>query len=460
MKTENNNHRRFIMKTNRFSQLAASLALAITFTSNLFAQTVLTPHFTEQSKKIVIPKDGSVFPEIHDGLIAVSNYPKIYYVNTKGEYVFGSNFPLSRKNDYVSAYFSGGAMMAWRTKPNEYSPLPFIIYPDGKYRDLAKDISDASAFVDGYALVHKGQSVVMGVKQVFIDKNGKDVFPALTSTQRGTFGDLNVYPLREKRRLYYNAELGKYGYADEKGAVAIKPQFEKAENFSEGLAAVKITDNSGAKWGFINTAGKVVIPATYKLKPGRFSDSLAAVRIGDDEFNYEMAYIDKTGKRVMENKKWDLNEFSNGYAWVGTGCEKLFVINKKFEEVSNLTKLFHGADVCSFKMIFGNVQNPQWGFDFPEGKRALNQDGIAHGDIFAPNGTVLFTAKDAKGNRVWLNDITEGGLIFCEASFINESRLKEKDVFMPVFINQQGEVVYFFEKGVEGYEGGKNTQLK
>jgi len=443
--------------------LAASLVLALAFAGNLFAQTVLAPHFTEQSKKIVIPKDASVLPEIRDGLIAVSSYPKLHYVNAKGEYVFGTNFLFSRKNDYASPYFSGGAMMAWRTKPNDYGASPFIIYPDGKYRDL-KGISDASSFVDGYALVHKGESVVMGVKQVFIDKNGKEVFPALASTQRGTLGDLTVYPLREKRRLYYNADLKKYGYADEKGAVAIKPQFEKAESFSEGLAAVRIGEDYSGKWGFVNTAGKVVIPAAYKLKPGRFSEGLAAVRIGESESNYEMAYIDKTGKRAMESKPWDLNEFSNGYAWVGTGCDKLFVMDKKFGETRNVTKDFYqngnGLGTCSFKMTSGNVQNLSWGFDFPDGKRALNQGGVDDGDIFAPDGTVLFSAKDAEGNRVNLSNVTEGGLIFCRVSFKNEPRLKEKNGYIYVFINQKGEVVYFFEEGVEGYEGGKNAQAK
>ena len=440
------------------------IALSAVFCGSLFAQSTLTPHFTEQSQKIVIPKDAGVFPEIHDGMIAIGAYPAVLYVNTKGKYIFGTNFPFTRGNDYKTAYFSGGAMMAWRTKPNEYSPTPFIIYPDGKYRDLAKDISNASSFVEGYALVHKGTSVVMGVKQMFIDKNGKEVFPALASTQRGTMGDLTVYPVRENRRVYYNAQLGKYGYADGKGVIAIKPQFDKALDFSEGLAAVMTKENYAEKWGFINTAGKLVIPATYKLKPGRFSEGLAAVRIGDSESSYEMAYIDKTGKRVMENKPWNLNEFHNGYAWVGTGCDKLFVMDKKFEEVRDVTKDFYhngnGFGVCMFKMLSGDVQNQNWGIDFPEGRQSLNQGGLAAGDIFAPDGTILFKCADAKGNRVDLHGITEGGLMFCKVRFQNEPRLKEKDVYLSCFVNQKGEIVYYFEEGVEGYEGGKPVQVK
>jgi len=440
------------------SSFIKAIAISATLCGSLSAQTVLKPHFTEQSKKIAIPKDAKVFPEIHNGMIAISNYPQVYFVNLKGEYVFGSNFPFTRGNDYVhKPYFSGGAMMAWRTKPNDFAPSPFIVYPDGKYRDL-NDISSVSSFLDGYALVQRGKSVIMGVKQGFIDKNGKDVFPKLTSTSKGTMGDMTIYPLVEKLRVYYNAELKKYGYADDKGNIAIKPQYDKAENFSEGLAAVMIEENYNKKWGFIDTKGKMVIPTTYKLKPGRFKEGLAAVRIGDNESDYEMTYIDKTGKRMMEPKRWNLNEFNNGFAWVGTGCEKLYVIDKEFKEVRDLTKVF---DACYFTMLSGHVHNRSWGFDFPGGMRIMNQDDDSKtGDIFAPDGTMLFTAVDAKGNKVGLSNVTEGGLILAQASFLNEPKLKEKDVFMQVFINQKGEIVYYFEKGVEGYEGGKNTQVK
>ena len=439
------------------------IVLNTMFCGNLFAQSVLTPHFTAESRKIVIPKDGSVSPEIHDGMIAIHKYPQQMFVNAKsGEYVWGTDFVFNRGNDWRTPYFSGGAMMAWRTK--DYSPMPFIIYPDGKYRDFPDDIQNASSFCEGYALVQKGTSVIMGVKQVFIDKNGKEVFPALTSTQRGTIGDMTIYPLRENRRVYYNAELKKYGYADGKGNIAIKPQFDKALNFSEGLAAVMTNENYIEQWGFIDLTGKIVIPATYRLRPGRFSEGLAAVRIGEIDYDYEMTYIDKTGKHVMESKKWNLNEFHNGFAWVGTGCEKLFVMDKEFKEVRDVTKDFYyngnGFGVCEFAMLSGDVQDKVWGIDFPNGMQSLNQSGIGAGDIFAPDGTILFQCVDAKGNGVSLHNMTEGDLMFCQVLIENAPQLKEQDVHLSCFINKKGEIVYYFEESIEGYEGVKPIQIK
>jgi len=445
-------------------KILTTVALSALVCSSVFAQTVLRPHFTEESKRIVVPRWASVSPEIHEGMIVVHDYPKVYYVNLEGEYVFGSEFPFTRGHDSRTPYFSGGAMMAWRTKPGAFSPSPFIIYPNGTFRDLPDDITGASSFVDGHAIVWKGRSVVMGVRQIFIDKNGREVFPALTSTQRGTFGDITVYPLRENRRVFYNAELKKYGYADARGNIVIQPTFDKALNFSEGLAAVMTKEPQGDRWGFIDLTGKLVIPATYRLMPGRFSEGLAAVRIGSSEYDYEMAYIDKTGKRVIENKPWNLNEFHNGYAWVGTGCEKLFVWDREFKEVRDITeKFYHGGNgfgTCMFSMVSGHVDNRVWGFDFPNGMQMLNQSGVQAGAIFAPNGTIVFSAVDADGDMVLLHNVTEGGLMFCQVMMRNQPQLRGNDVYLPVFINQKGEIIYYFVEGVEGFEGRKPTQIK
>jgi hypothetical protein len=261
--------------------------------------------------------------------------------------------------------------------------------------------------------------------------------------------------------VYYDAKLKKYGYADGKGNVVIKPQFDKAQSFSEGYAAVSREENYAQKWGFINMSGTLVIPATYSLKPGRFSEGLAAVRIGGSEYDFEMAYIDTTGKRVIENKKWNLNEFHDGYAWVGTGCNKLFVWNKQFEEVRDITKDFayngNGNGTCNFSMTSGKVTDPDWGFDFPGGTQCLFQSGVAGGDIFAPDGTIVYHA-DIPKDDVLLNNLTEGGLMFCKVR-LDDPRLSKPGVTQ-CFINRSGEIVFYFEEGVEGFEGPVPVEAK
>jgi hypothetical protein len=423
-----------------------------------FSQNVV-PHFTDASKKIVIPKEATVFSEIHEGLIAIYHDGKIYYVKTNGEYLFGSNFPFTRCNDfYYTAYFSGGAMMGCRQK--DYSSKHFIVYPDGKYREfptglknssgLSIDVSAASSFCEGYALVRKGD---LWGSVSFIDKNGKDVFPQLTS--KGTSGyEFKVHPLREGRRLYFDFDKKKYGYADEKGNIVIKPQFDNAENFNDGMALVMIKEGYNEKWGYIDLTGTLVIPATYKIKPGRFSEGLAVVRIGEADYDCEMAYIDKTGKRVMDRQPWILNEFHDGYAWVKkNNPSKMVVINKNFEEVRDVME-----DPYMFQMSTNHLD--PWGFDFPGGSCALRESGVGEGVIYAPDGTVLLKAVDARGNNVWLKNRTEGDLYFCSVRFRDEPRLKSNDIYLPCFINDKGEVVYYFVEDFEGYEGITPVQVK
>jgi HEAT repeat protein len=77
---------------------------------------------------------------------------------------------------------------------------------------------------------------------------------------------------------------GKWGFADDTGAIAIEPAYEWAESFSGGLAAVR-----KERWGFIDRGGKVVIDATW-LDADPFADGLAAVR---DESGWR--YIDEKG---------------------------------------------------------------------------------------------------------------------------------------------------------------------
>jgi WG repeat protein len=100
------------------------------------------------------------------------------------------------------------------------------------------------------------------------------------------------------------SENGKWGYQDETGAYRIPPQFDDAEDFSEGLAAVEIR----GKFGYVDTSGKVAITPKF-IKAGPFSEGLALVytRSGFNIFGIEgtdffrrAGYIDHTGKFVIE----------------------------------------------------------------------------------------------------------------------------------------------------------------
>jgi hypothetical protein len=110
-------------------------------------------------------------------------------------------------------------------------------------------------------------------------------------------------------------ERGKFGYMDETGRVAIKPQFDRAYPFTEGLAAVSIGD----KAGFIDTLGKVVVPLQYYVTYP-FSDGVAAVSLVEGDGNrrsFPCGYIDHTNQFVIKPRiKFSCTEFHEGFAVV------------------------------------------------------------------------------------------------------------------------------------------------
>jgi hypothetical protein len=110
---------------------------------------------------------------------------------------------------------------------------------------------------------------------------------------------------------------GKWGFIDKTGEIIIKPQFDDARQFSEGLACVNFgaTRNKegilvGGKWGYIDKSGSIIIELQYE-DVYSFSEGLAAVMI-----NGKWGYIDKKGKIVIKPQFGSVYSFSEGLASV------------------------------------------------------------------------------------------------------------------------------------------------
>ena len=139
---------------------------------------------------------------------------------------------------------------------------------------------------------------------------------------------------KETGVLFLIKEHGKYGYIDKTGQIVIRPQYDYAENFCEGLAVVGVSgttthfgvkhdEHSGGKYGYIDTNGKIIIQPQYDWAGG-FREGLAPVAVGGKWKGYmhyggQHGYINKTGKMAISARYSDAREFSGGLAVVGVG---------------------------------------------------------------------------------------------------------------------------------------------
>ncbi len=130
----------------------------------------------------------------------------------------------------------------------------------------------------------------------YIDTTGKTVI----SNKRGSWrfsGGLAVTGERPR---------GPFGYMDREGKQVVPERFERADDFEEGRAIVRIDGRAGA----IDRTGKLVVPATWKGL-GPYAGGRASFWDGE-----KTGYIDLAGKVVVPARYEPGETFSEGLAFV------------------------------------------------------------------------------------------------------------------------------------------------
>jgi hypothetical protein len=97
---------------------------------------------------------------------------------------------------------------------------------------------------------------------------------------------------RDTTGLFRVRRGGKWGYADRSGAMVIRPQFDSAAPFSEGLARV----SGGRVVNYIDENGKVVPSASSFTSVWEFKCGLAQT------FDGKFGFINKSGQEVIPSQ--------------------------------------------------------------------------------------------------------------------------------------------------------------
>ena len=164
--------------------------------------------------------------------------------------------------------------------------------PKGKVISQSKSIT----LMDGVIMLKKTLLYLLGALMFILwaGQPGQCQSPPEIPMKKRTCGDL--WPVVKDKKC---------GYIDKTGRLIIPFKFDGADNFSEGLAAVRIKE----KTGYIDATGKFVI-SPPSLSGFPFSDGMALVVIREFEKDHlhmhKLGYINRSGKLVIQRKEaWD-----------------------------------------------------------------------------------------------------------------------------------------------------------
>ena len=335
--------------------------------------------FIDSSGKIVIsPRFDSALSAndvtFSEGLAAVQVGNKWGYIDRTGEFVIQPKF-----DDTPSLFTEGLAQVVIKVNIIEKTVLKDkstireetygFIDRNGNLVESLKFIGEYTRFVDGLAKVKKGE------KFGYVDKTGRFVIEArFANAEDFSEGVAAVRSNESFSSLEGGDESSvKYGFIDRSGKFVIKPQFDGVESFSEGLAAVNI----GYKYGYIDKTGKLVIPARFdSVFP--FSEGLAKVVIGD-----RSGFIDTKGKLVI-SPRFAHSGFGNSINYNGfKGGLAAVEVNGKTGYIDKTGKL-----VISARYRYGS--------DFNSGLALVHEGEIETGKSYYINksGKVVWEHKN------------------------------------------------------------------
>ena len=245
---------------------------------------------------------------------------------------------------------------------------------------------NATMFFNERAFVHApGQPIAC------INTTGKVVFELPDIIEAGFFGE-NLAPVCDANK--------KWGYVNTEGEMVIKPQYDDAQSFSEGLAAVRMGD----EYGYINHEGQYVINPQFYVADA-FSCGYAQVKKTKYSSYYD--YINQKGKIVSDKFEGGFNHISENkllcvYGPTRTESKKMIIRNHRGDSIAS-TQYFERAGVFSEGLCWVEY-NKKSGFINTKGLLAVNpiydnasnfHEGVA---VVAVDGK--YGLIDTKGNYI------------------------------------------------------------
>lgn len=206
----------------------------------------------------------------------------------QGDWAIAPRFKVRDESDMPAHGFANGLALARDPATDKWGYLAtdgsWAIEPSFDEIIYFPDIPPVGDFSDGLAWVQRFTIQPRNVT----DANGK---LKLDEADR---------PIKEDH------PIERWGYIDMTGKVAIDFKYQGAQDFSEGLAAVRQRTHDA--WGFIDRSGKTAITPQF-AGVGRFSEGLCPAQLGE-----VWGFIDTEGEWAIDARFAEVRGFSDGLA--------------------------------------------------------------------------------------------------------------------------------------------------
>lgn len=255
--------------------------------------------------------------------IQPKQYPKIGYLNTKGEKVIGAKFNMGLDfygdyanviNDYLYGYVSKDGK---ETYFKNYTDVFFyygntgIAKKNGRYGLINRKGDSLTEFkftmVSNFGFNHF-RCQTENKKSYLLDSNGKIIF------NKDQNFDIQSHYFEKDSIIIFQETIGRkklHGLVSIDGKVILEPKYENI--FFINDSELYIVQNE-KKYGFINKYGKEVIPLIYDKVGFNINEDLIPV-----QKEGKWGFISRKNETKIPFEYDDANAFLNGLAFVKKG---------------------------------------------------------------------------------------------------------------------------------------------
>lgn len=373
---------------NRFfpSLILLSTVLAVTAPSAFAQNDPPVPHITDKTVRVDVGAETHI-ESVGEGIVTLWDYNNgvALYSLEKQAMLGGFDWKVARTYNETHP-FSGGACLLIRQKDRRWA----IVKPDGSYSLLSEKVTDGGIFVDGLSWIQNGDD------WTYISKDGKAVLSEWGASGRCERPEMR--PLKDGLRAVQNIGSRLWGFVDAAGKTVIPAKYKNVSDFGEGRAFFTM---SGNRWGIIDKNGNEVVPEGLDLgwdAPCAFSQGWALIPA-------KQKYIDLQGNAAAADCD-GLSFDKNGRSFLRSEWSALHMMDAQMKDYGRVggeerkLRLFNDFDQKGFTDGCAILMDYDFAYIFQSDGtlRLRNQELIDFTGIY-PGGYVAMTYGLEKSGR-------------------------------------------------------------